>query len=214
MSETVAAVCDVPADHAANLAGNDGGVDDASLMRRYAGGDVAAFELLYSRYQKMLYRYLLRQSRHRATAEDLFQEVWDKVIRSADRYQARASFATYLFHIARNCVVDCVRRNRRAQLKEAPSREDHELELVDPAALPDVQTAHAQLEQALRRALDELPEEQREVFVLYEETGMSLEEIALITGTGAETSKSRLRYAVAKLRAALGGLRDELGAGA
>lgn len=178
--------------------------DDAALMLRYRNGDAHAFELLYARHKAGLYRYLLRTSRSRDAANDLFQEVWGKVIASRDRYEVRAQFTTYLYRIAHNCAIDYFRRTARAH--ESATSDVAELEDELPGAehqRPDAATSAVQLRADFRRALDALPPEQRDVFVLYEETGLSLEEIGKITGVAMETAKSRLRYAVAKLRAAL-----------
>jgi RNA polymerase sigma-70 factor (ECF subfamily) len=178
--------------------------DDAALMLRYRNGDVRAFELLYARHKTPLYRYLSRTLRHKEAANDVFQEVWGKVIASRERYEARASFATFLYRIAHNCAMDYFRRTARADDQGAQDVDElaDSLPCVD-VPRPDAALASAQLRAALRRALDELRAEQRDVFVLYEETGLSLEEIGKITGVAMETAKSRLRYAVAKLRAVL-----------
>lgn len=183
--------------------------DDAELMLRYAGGDAHAFDALYARHRSALYRYLLRQSRDRAVADDLFQDVWDRVIRSRKRYQVKAKFATFLYRIAHNCVVDQFRRQARRHDNRSEPVEDAADILTAPAAeRPDRQLADAQFRIAFQRALDSLPDEQRTVFLLYEESGLTLEEIGEITGVGMETAKSRLRYAVIKLRKALGSLDD------
>jgi RNA polymerase sigma-70 factor, ECF subfamily len=178
--------------------------DDAQLMLRYAQGDARAFDLLYSRHKAPLYRYLLRQSRDRAIADDLFQDVWDRVIRARKKYQARAKFATFLYRIAHNCVVDQYRSRARRRDDQSEPVEDSGDSLIAPdAERPDSQLADEQFRVAFQRALDTLPDEQRAVFLLYEESGLGLDEIGEITGVGMETAKSRLRYAVNKLRKAL-----------
>jgi RNA polymerase sigma-70 factor (ECF subfamily) len=178
--------------------------DDATLMLRYRAGDARAFEILYERHKGPLYRYLQRMCRSRETANDLFQEVWGKVIASRERYEVRAQFNTYLFRIAHNCAVDHFRRASRPQDRYAQDVEDVAAQIAGAVhERPDAELAHAQLQAAFRRALDQLPAEQRDVFVLYEETGLSLEEIGKVTGVAMETAKSRLRYALTKLRAAL-----------
>jgi RNA polymerase sigma-70 factor, ECF subfamily len=178
--------------------------DDGDLMVRYRHGDLRAFEVLYERHRGSLYRYLLRQCRDSETAADLFQDVWGRIISNRGRYEVRARFTTYLFHIAHNCCVDYFRRQsaRRAGLTDPV--DDWSDRLVSPThERPDAQLARAQLEHAFRASLADLPPDQREVFLLYEETGLDLEEIAFVTGVGMETAKSRLRYALNKLRAAL-----------
>jgi RNA polymerase sigma-70 factor (ECF subfamily) len=165
---------------------------------------VKAFEILYARHKAPLYRYLQRTCRSQDAANDLFQEVWGKLIASRERYEARAQFTTFLYRIAHNCAMDHFRRSARvhersmqdvdAMAEELPGREHDR---------PESAASEVQLRADFRRALDELPPEQRDVFVLYEESGLSLEEIGKVTGVAMETAKSRLRYAVAKLRASL-----------
>lgn len=177
-------------------------IDDQALMLRYREGDAHAFELLYARHKSALYRYLQRMCRERA--DDIFQEVWSKVIASREHYEVRAQFKTFLFRIAHHCAIDDWRRTKSRHEQLAMDIES----LVDelPAAeyeRPDARMSESQLECEFRQALMRLPAEQREVFLLYEETGLSLDEIGKITGANMETAKSRLRYAVSKLRAAL-----------
>jgi RNA polymerase sigma factor (sigma-70 family) len=178
--------------------------DDATLMLRYRDGDARAFELLYERHKGPLYRYLQRMCGRREVADDLFQEVWSKVIASRSRYEARAQFNTFLFRIAHNCAVDYFRRSGRPHERAAQDVDDlaEELGAVEHEQ-PDAALSEVQVRDDFRRALAELPPEQRDVFVLYEESGLTLEEIGRITGVAMETAKSRLRYAVGKLRTAL-----------
>jgi len=178
--------------------------NDGALMLRYRDGDVRAFEILYARHKGGLYRYLQRLCRQTDIVNDLFQEVWSKVIATRGRYEARAQFTTFLFHIAHNCAIDYFRRAER----QHANRTDDIVDLQDylPGAdvdRPESQASEAQLQEAFEQALQRLPAEQRNVFVLREETGLSLEEIGRITGVSMETAKSRLRYALSKLRDAL-----------
>ena len=185
-------------------------VDDGTLMLRYARGDARAFDILYERHKGPLYRYLQRLCRSPDLANDLFQEVWGKVIATRERYEVRAQFNTYLFHIAHNCAIDHFRR--ASSVHEKVTEDIAAVVETLPSAVtdrPEVQAASAQVRADFARALAMLPAEQREAFVLYEETGMSLEEIGKASGVNMETAKSRLRYAVAKLRAALGKHRPE-----
>jgi RNA polymerase sigma-70 factor (ECF subfamily) len=177
--------------------------DDGQLMLRYARGDARAFEKLYARHRGPLYRYLARHTRHSEVANDLFQEVWSKVVTSRERYEPRAKFSTFLYHIAHNCCIDHYRR-AKGRPESPPLDEDWQMAAAAPAAeRPDARVELAQMTSRYRVALEALPAEQRDVFLLYEESGLSLEEIGHITGVGMETAKSRLRYAVAKLRMAL-----------
>ena len=177
--------------------------DDAALMLRYRDGDVRAFEILYARHKSGVYRYLKRMCRSDDVASDLFQEVWSKVIASRERYEVRAQFNTFLYRIAHNCMVDHFRKAGRTQ-NAAQDVDALAEELAGaPHERPDQALSEAQLRAHFRSALDSLPPEQRDVFMLYEESGLSLEDIGRITGVAMETAKSRLRYALTKLRAAL-----------
>jgi RNA polymerase sigma-70 factor (ECF subfamily) len=173
--------------------------DDSALMLRYRDGDVAAFETLYGRHKDPLFRYLLRRCRQQAAAEDVFQEVWGRIIKSRDNYRPTAKFTTFLYHVAHNCFVDHLRRNTRHG-NTADVEPDSQADGADcPETLVEKSLARRRLDIALRS----LPDEQRDVFLLYEEAGLSLDEIAKITDCKRETAKSRLRYAIRKLRAAL-----------
>ena len=173
--------------------------DDSALMLRYRDGDTAAFETLYHRHNDALYRYLLRLCGHRDTAEDLFQEVWGKIIKSRASYRASAKFTTFLYRVARNCFIDHLRRNKR-HLSNFELDEERE---ADRGEQPDVSTERLLARQRLNRALLELPDDQRDTFLLHEEAGLTIEQIAAVTGCTRETAKSRLRYANNKLREAI-----------
>ena len=173
--------------------------EDSALMLRYAAGDVAAFEALYRRHNDALFRYLFRLCRHRASAEDVFQEVWGKIIKSRDRYRPTAKFTTFLYRVAHNCFIDHVRRNKRHG-----NTVDMEVDTQpDGGDQPETLVERSLARQRLNEALLLLPDEQRDVFLLREEADLNLDQIAAVTGTNRETAKSRLRYAVRKLRAAI-----------
>jgi len=173
--------------------------EDSALLLRYRDGDVAAFEILYRRHNDALYRYLLRLCRHRDNADDIFQEVWGKIIKAADRYRPTAKFSTFLYHVAHNCFIDHLRRNRR-HVHAGDLEPDCQPDPGDPT---EVLVERSMARDRLQLALLDLPAEQRDVFLLHEEAGLDLDEIALITRSNRETTKSRLRYAVQKLRAAI-----------
>lgn len=168
-------------------------------MFRYRDGDVRAFEQLYRRHNDGLYRYLLRLSLNRATAEDLYQEVWSRIVKSRQQYRPTAKFTTYLYRIAHNCFIDFVRRNKRY----AADVSIDVGEIVDSSETPEQAAERQRFRTRLFYALAQLPDEQRDVFLLHEEAGLSVDEIAVTTGVNRETAKSRLRYANKKLRAAL-----------
>lgn len=168
------------------------------LMLAYAKGDMAAFETLYKSLRKPLYHFFLRQCGNSALAEELYQELWMRVIRNRKRYAHKAKFTTWLYRIAHNLLADHFR-------KFEPETEQAEEETLSaaPANNPEIIAASQEKIERFRTLLEHLPDEQREVFLLKEEAGLSLDEIAQVTGAGFEAVKSRLRYAVRKLRQSL-----------
>ena len=177
----------------------DRAVDDSALMLRYADGDVAAFEALYHRHNDALYRYLRRRCHHADTADDVFQETWVKIIKARRNYRPTAKFTTFLYRVAHNCLIDHGRRNQR-HARTADIEPDTQAHTDEG---PDMLTERNLARRRLATALSALPDEQRDVFLLREEAGLSLDQIAAVTGSNRETAKSRLRYAVRKLRAAI-----------
>jgi len=171
-------------------------VADAELMQRYKRGDLPAFETLYRRHNDTLYRYLLRLSRDPDTAADVFQDTWSKIIASRHRYQPTATFRTFLFRVAHNCFVDQLRRSQRRPVAGEKDPDTLEAPLGDPLG-------HASMSEdrdRLLSALKTLPEAQQHAFLLHQEAGLSVAQIAEVTGVNAETAKSRLRYAMNKLK--------------
>jgi len=178
---------------------------DQELMERYRAGDAKAFNELYRRFRAPLRRFVAKLSRGQEEADEIAQEVWLAVIRGAPSYRPTARFTTYLFSIAHRRLQDHWRsRDRRTHafvtLELAPDPDEI---ADDGATVPEDWAASAELRSALMTAIDRLPPPQRAVFLLKAEADLSLEEIAAATGTGLETTKSRMRYAVARLRAQL-----------
>jgi RNA polymerase sigma-70 factor, ECF subfamily len=155
------------------------GRPDEELMLAYGAGDAAAFDALYARHKGAVLRYLRRQTGNTALAEELFQDVWLKLIDARAGYEPRAKFTTWLFTIAPAADVptDMPRPDQTAERRETAAQ--------------------------LLAAIDALPAAQREAFLLQQEGELSVEEIAAATGVNRETAKSRLRYAMTKLRATL-----------
>ncbi|HYA75515.1 MAG TPA: RNA polymerase sigma factor [Burkholderiaceae bacterium] len=179
---------------------------DEALMLAYARGDLASFEELYSRHERPLYRFLLRSVRVPSVADELLQEVFLSVIRSAPHYEARARFTTWLYRIARNRLVDHWRSSDAAAWQSVNDVDGHEVSLIDNlVADASGQPEHIALDRGrardLARALEDLPAAQRETFLLHVEAGLSIEQISTVTGCPHESIKSRFRYACAKLRA-------------
>ena len=179
---------------------------DEDLMLAYCRGSIAAFDALYRRHKGPLYRYLLRQCRDAAVAEELFQDIWANLVRARASYTVSARFTTYLYRLAHNRLIDHYRRRAPGALVSFDD-EDESLPEAVAAGREEPHTAYDSKTSAARllELLAELPEAQREAFVLQHESGMSIEEIAEATGVNRETAKSRLRYAMAKLRSGLQG---------
>jgi RNA polymerase sigma factor (sigma-70 family) len=182
---------------------------DAELLRAYQAGDPQAFARLYDRYDRVCFRFIRRLlgAAHQDVAEDLHQEVWIAVSRNAASFDpAKASFAAWLFTIARHKTFDHFRRQKVAvmasDLGEAANA------VLDPGPTPLEQVQSRERAEQIVAAVEALPLEQRGVFVMFADGGLSLEEIAQATGVAAETAKSRLRYARAKLRQLLAGERS------
>jgi RNA polymerase sigma factor (sigma-70 family) len=186
-------------------------IADEDLMLAYAGGDSAAFERLYDRHEAPVYRFLLRSVGNRAAAEELLQEVWLAVVRNAGRYRPQALFRTWLYRIARTRLIDHWRARDPAILLslDAPAASNADgcdVLLGDTIAADESQQPLAQAlaraqALALVGAVEALPPAQREVFLLHAQGDLTLAQIAEVTGAGFETAKSRLRYALDKLRA-------------
>jgi RNA polymerase sigma-70 factor (ECF subfamily) len=176
---------------------------DEELMLAYRDGNLGAFETLYRRHKGALFRYLLRQCRDNAVAEELFQDVWLNLIRARAGYIVSSRFTTYLYRLAHNRLIDHYRRQVPAALVSYDEGDDSPELPASRESEPHVSyETRAQLARVLE-VLAALPAAQREAFVLQQETGMSIEEIAEATGVSRETAKSRLRYAMNKLRAGL-----------
>ncbi|MCW5627193.1 MAG: RNA polymerase sigma factor [Burkholderiales bacterium] len=182
-------------------------IADETLMARYRDGDAAAFAVLYERHRSGLYRFCLRMCRDPGRAQDVFQDAWMNLVNARERYRPEARFRTFLYQIARNRVIDLARRDGHG----AVSLDDDEgpgAAIAESLAAPTHDEPDRLLDRRrdLERVLDaveRLPAAQREAFLLHEEGELTLEEIAQLTGVGRETAKSRLRYALERLRAML-----------
>lgn len=176
-------------------------------MQRYRDGDAAAFEPLYRRHRDRVYRHLLHGCGRPAVAEELFHEVWIAVIRQRDRWEPRARFTTWLYRIAHHRLIDWWRTTTQGLLPLPEETDDDATGPAPPPApaheQPDRQALSAECGARVVAALAALPIEQRDAFLLHEEGGLTLAEIAELHGVGRETIKSRLRYALARLREAL-----------
>jgi len=175
----------------------DSEISDEELMMSYVAGNAEAFELLYQRHKAPLYRFVLRQCGQQQV-DELFQDIWLKLIKARKTYQVKASFKTWLYHMARNRIIDQYRRNN---IRPVDNHSD-EVDAVEntSVAQPEKHLQTQKQYEALLEAIGELPRDQKEAFLLRQEAGLSIEQIADTCGINAETAKSRLRYAMSKLR--------------
>lgn len=182
----------------------DGDISDEQLAQDWARGDLAAFRTLYARHRTRLYAFLMRLLGRRDAADDCFQETWARAVAAIGRWRPQARFTTWLLQIAHNLAVDRMRRQRPTlSLDDDPPGVAPALVDGHPGADPAAALEALQQGARLRAAIAALPAEQRTALLLRLDAGLSLEEIAQVTGAGRETVKSRLRYAMDKLREAL-----------
>ncbi len=182
------------------------GLSDEALMLRYKEGDLPAFQELYRRHSRGLYRFVAWHAPRREWADEIAQDSWISLHQARLQYQPLASFRTYLYQIARNRLLDLLRQPQ-AQLVDDATLFDHLDQTghggqADGLAGAGADTAleHRQRTRALHAAIHALPGEQKEALILQQFSGMSLEEIAELVAAPVETVKSRLRYAMKKLR--------------
>ncbi len=186
---------------------------DEDLMRKFCAGEAHAFQLLYARHEKPLYRYVRRLlgSAEALQAEDVFQDTWMKLVDARDSWQARdnASFKTWLYTLAHHRAIDILRKSGR-EISVDENWENDEAETpwalwpASHAEQPEQQAFWRRAGQQLLHCLDGLPALQRAAFLLHHDDGLSLEEITQVINAEFETVKSRLRYALTKLRACMG----------
>jgi RNA polymerase sigma-70 factor (ECF subfamily) len=200
------------ADLAARMTTDDA---DEDLMVLYQRGEVRAFELLLTRHRKPVYNFILRFIGDKETAEDLLQEAFMRVIKGAEAYKRQAKFTTWLYTIARNLCVDQTRRRKHrkhASLDAPMDTSDDSGTLMDviPSSemASDRRSVNKQLHETMQRAIAALSEEQREVFLMREFLDMPFKQIADVVGVPENTVKSRMRYALEKLRLDLDEYRD------
>jgi RNA polymerase sigma factor (sigma-70 family) len=188
---------------------------DEALMMRYAQGEAAAFNMLYTRHELTVWRYVLRSVQNHSTADELTQELWFAVARAAAAYEPErngAKFKTWLFTMAHNRIVDHWRAFKPHDSIAIDAEDDGTMHatievraqlIADSGFGPVRQIESREQARALIAAVEALPADQREAFLLQAEGGMSVEEIAQATSCSFETAKSRLRYARNKLKTLL-----------
>lgn len=202
----------------------DAALSDEELMIRYAGGELDAFSQLVKRHERPLYNFILRSCRRPDLAQELLQDVFMRVIQSAARYQQSAKFTTWIYTIARNLCIDHARKHGRhteislnqsrynsadaasSSHNDGPSQLDSLADTAPRSASADHE--RNEFRTHFLAALDALPEDQREVFIMREISGLKFQEIAEIIGCPLPTTKSRMRYALESLRLHLAAYRD------
>ncbi len=186
-------------------------VSDEALMIRFQRGDRAAFSALVRRHQGPVFNFALRHLRVRSAAEDVVQDTFVRVVQSAADFKHEARFSTWLYTIARNLCIDHM---RKGALRKHPSLEENRPgsdgdgpslgeQLPDSKASVERAATGTELKAKIAAAVEELPEDQREVFLMREVANLPFKEIADITGVPENTVKSRMRYALERLQAAL-----------
>lgn len=191
---------------------------DEDLLARFNVGDARAFELLLERYRTPIYTFVLRSVRDPDRARDLTQDVFLRVVQRAEGFEGKSKFSTWLYTIARNLCIDTSRKMvfRRHRSLDAPlGDDDGNAALVERVASSEPVTDRAaigrQLKGQIAEAVDALPEDQREVFLLRQVQGLPFKEIAGIIGVPENTVKSRMRYALERLQEALAEYRQYVG---
>lgn len=187
-------------------------VTDEVLMMRFQGGDRAAFARLVRRHKTAIYNFILRQVRGTSIAEDLVQDVFVKIVQNASDFKHEARFTTWAYAIARNVSIDHL---RKMSLRRHPSLDQATGEAGDgptlgertadpaPGAAVERVVIGTEMGQRIIRAVEGLPPDQREVFLLREIGNVPFKDIAQITGVPENTVKSRMRYALERLQQAL-----------
>ena len=188
---------------------------DESLMLRYQQGDRAAFSQLVRRHQTPLFNFALRQVRTPQVAEDVVQETFVRVVQNAADFKHEARFTTWVYTITRNLCIDHLRKKA---LRKHPSLDESRGEegdgptlgeqTADPRASVEREATGTELKERIARAVDTLPDEQREVFLMRELANLPFKEIAEITNVPENTVKSRMRYALERLQEALAEYED------
>lgn len=188
---------------------------DEALMLRYQQGDRAAFALLVRRHQAALFNFALRQVRIPQVAEDVVQESFVRVVQNAADFKHEARFTTWIYTITRNLCIDHLRKRA---LRKHPSLDESRGEegdgptlgeqTADPRASVEREATGMELKERILRAVDTLPDEQREVFLMREIANLPFKEIAEITSVPENTVKSRMRYALERLQEALAEYED------
>lgn len=175
--------------------------DDHRLIEQYRTGDIEAISTLVEKYRRPLFGFILNMTEGQGDADEVFQETWFRAIRKLNHYR-QDNFMGWLVRIARNLIIDRHRRRRpNVSLdEEAPNAAGPLHEITDPAPGPGARAVSGDDMTAIARAVETLPEEQKEVFVMRMQGEMSFKDIAVAQGVSINTALARMQYALAKLR--------------
>jgi RNA polymerase sigma-70 factor, ECF subfamily len=188
-------------------------IADEELLERFRGGDARAFEELMRRHRTPLYHFIHRSVRNPATSEEILQDAWLRILQGAAEFQRASKFTTWAYTVARNLCID---HARKSSLRRHPSLEQSSSEggptlgemIPDTRAAVDRTAIGKELQVRLAAAVDALPADQREVFVMREYSNLQFKEIAEIVGAPENTVKSRMRYALERLQETLAEYED------
>lgn len=178
-------------------------LSDKELVMRYQAGDVSCFQILVDRYQNKVYSYIMMLVRDRQLADDLFQDTFLKIIRTikGGAYKEEGKFIQFAMRIAHNLIIDYFRKEKRLPMVD-PTKEDYDMlanaRMKDPSVEERIITE--QIYDDLRKMINRLPDEQREVLNLRFYSDMSYKEIADVTNVSINTALGRMRYALINLR--------------
>lgn len=182
---------------------NDNSIKDYELVNRFIDGDQSAIELLINRHKNRVYTYILLIVKDQQLAEDIFQDTFIKVIKSLRRgkYQEKGIFVSWVIRIAHNLIIDHFRKEKHLKTY---SNEDNDIDIFNSKKFSDINVEQEmiqnQISNDVKKLIDELPEDQKQVILLRHYGGLSFKEIAEQTNVSINTALGRMRYALINLR--------------
>lgn len=177
-------------------------LNDQELVRLYLDGNERAFEILLKRHKRKVWSHIYLMVRDREITEDLFQEAFIKVVHTlrTGKYNEEGKFLPWVIRIAHNLVIDHFRRNKKMLMVRSNGDHDVFATIGQPGKNVEQRMVNAQIDDDVRKLIDHLPEEQREVVVMRTYLNMSFKEIAEHTDVSINTALGRMRYALINMR--------------
>jgi RNA polymerase sigma factor (sigma-70 family) len=178
-------------------------LSDYELVQDFLNGNKASLEVLINRHRKKIYTYIILVVKDKYLAEDIFQDTFIKVIKSLNdgRYRDNGKFLSWVIRIAHNLIIDHFRKEKQLN---TISNDSYETDIFNSKKFAErtieEELVHLQINEDVRRLLEELPEDQREVVMLRHYCGLSFKEIAEQTNVSINTALGRMRYALINLR--------------